>query len=108
MTCVTILSETNREFTFADDFSDDTCSITIKVIQKKYENGKLYFSDDLKKNIENGDKNYLDLLDEADEYIKKNNLSFPEEPETRNIISEHSFMTKPILELNIEESVSHR
>ena len=77
--------------------------ITLLGMTKKYENGKLYFSDDLKKNIENGDKNYLDLLNEADEYIKKNNLSFPEEPEARNIISEHSCITKPILELNIEE-----
>jgi len=77
--------------------------ITLLGMTKKYENGKLYFSDDLKKNIENGDKNYLDLLDEADEYIKKNNLSFPEEPEARNIVSEHSCITKPILELNIEE-----
>ena len=34
MTCVIILSETNREFTFADDFSDDTCVTKIKVIQK--------------------------------------------------------------------------
>ena len=77
--------------------------ITLLGMTKKYENGKLYFSDDLKKNIENGDKNYLDLLNEADEYIKKNNLSFPEEPEARNIISEHSCITKPIFELNIEE-----
>ena len=77
--------------------------ITLLGMTKKYENGKLYFSDDLKKNLENGDKNYLDLLNEADEYIKKNNLSFPEEPEARNIISEHSCITKPILELNIEE-----
>ena len=34
MTCVTILSETTKEFTFADDFSDDTCCVKIKVIQK--------------------------------------------------------------------------
>ena len=56
---------------------------------KKYENGKLYFEDDLKTNIENGDSNYLDLLNEADEYVKKNNLSFPEEPEERNFLSDH-------------------
>ena len=77
--------------------------ITLLGMTKKYENGKLYFEDDLKTNIENGDKNYLDLLDEADEYIKKNNLSFPEEPQARNFLSDHSCITKPISELNIEQ-----
>ena len=77
--------------------------ITLLGMTKKYENGKLYFSDDLKKNIENGDKNYLDLLNEADEYIKKNNLSFPEEPQARNFLSDHLCITKPISELNIEQ-----
>ena len=43
MTSITILSETTREFTFADDFTDDTCCITIKVIQKKYENENQYY-----------------------------------------------------------------
>ena len=77
--------------------------ITLLGMTKKYENGKLYFEDDLKTNIENGDKNYLDLLDEADEYIKKNNLSFPEEPQARNFLSDHLCITKPISELNIEQ-----
>ena len=64
--------------------------ITLLGMTKKYENGKLYFEDDLKTNIENGDRNYLDLLNEADEYVKKNNLSFPEEPQARNFLSDHS------------------
>ena len=45
--------------------------ITLLGMTKKFESGKLYFEDDLKTNIEHGDRNYLDLLDEADEYIKK-------------------------------------
>ena len=77
--------------------------ITLLGMTKKYENGKLYFEDDLKTNIENGDRNYLDLLNEADEYVKKNNLSFPEEPEARNFLSDHSCITTPMLELNIEK-----
>ena len=37
-------------------------------------------------------------------YIKKNNLSFPEEPEARDFISDHSCITKPFLELDLEKN----
>ena len=43
MTCITILSETTKEFTFADDFSMIPAVLKIKVIQKKYENGNQYY-----------------------------------------------------------------
>jgi len=77
--------------------------ITLLGMTKEYKNGNLYFEDDLKMNIKNGDKNYLGLLNEADEYIKKNDLSLPEEPEARNFVSDHSCITSPILKLNIEK-----
>ena len=46
----------------------------IAQLLEEFKNGYLYFDDDLKNNITNGDKNYLSLLDEADNYVKKNNL----------------------------------
>ena len=63
----------------------------------------MYFANDLKKNIEEGDKNYLSILDRADEYIKKNNLEFPEEPEARIIESDPECITNPILKLDLEK-----
>ena len=43
----------------------------------------VYFANDLKKNISQGDKNYLSVLDKADDYVVRNNLDLPEEPEAR-------------------------
>ena len=77
--------------------------ITLLGLTKKFENGILYFANDLKKNIEEGDKNYLSILDRADEYIKKNNLEFPEEPEARIIEKNPECVNKPILKLDLEK-----
>src|SRR5256885_9673559 len=41
------------------------------------------FRDDLAENIANGDANYLAMLDAADDYIRRNGLDLPEEPEAR-------------------------
>ena len=79
------------------------CSSDLLGLTKKFEDGILYFVNDLKKNIEEGDKNYLSILDRADEYIKKNNLEFPEEPEARIIESDPECITNPILKLDLEK-----
>ena len=70
---------------------------------KNFKDGKLFFENDLKQNLDNGDKNYLSVLDQADEYIKKNNLDFPEEPEARNITPDPNCVMKPLLELDIKK-----
>ena len=71
---------------------------------KEFKNEKIYFENDLKKNIYNGDKNYLSLLDEADEYITNNNLDFSEEPEARQFEKDHECIINPILELDLRIS----
>ena len=71
---------------------------------KEFKNEKIYFENDLKKNIHNGDKNYLSLLDEADEYITNNNLNFFEEPEARHFERDHECIKNPILELDLNLS----
>ena len=78
--------------------------ITLLGMTKEYKNEKIIFENDLKENIINGDKNYLSLLDEADEYIKSNNLDFPEEPEARKFAKDHECITNPILELDLKLS----
>ena len=78
--------------------------ITLLGMTKEFKNEKIFFENDLKENIYNGDKNYLSLLDEADEYIKKNNLDFSEEPKARQFEKDHECITNPILELDLRIS----
>ena len=73
-------------------------------LTKVFKNGYLYFDDDLKNNIANGDKNYLSLLDEADRYVEKNNLNFPEDPEARNFDSDPECIINPTLKLDLNKS----
>jgi len=47
-------------------------------LTESYTNGVLKFADDLKKNIKNGDANYLSVLDEADAYVTRNGLQLKE------------------------------
>ena len=62
------------------------------------------FANDLKENILQGDKNYLSVLDKADDYVVRNNLDLPEEPEARKIESNPECITNPILELNLDKT----
>tara|TARA_B100001250_G_C19773378_1_gene778329 strand:- start:506 stop:1726 length:1221 start_codon:yes stop_codon:yes gene_type:complete len=77
--------------------------ITLLGMTQEFINEKIYFANDLKENIINGDKNYLGLLDEADAYIKENNLDFPEEPEARVFDSDPQCIKDPILELDLKK-----
>ena len=66
-----------------------------------YDSGKVRFAGDLKKNLDDGDANYLSLLDEADAYIARNGLDLPEEPEARIIPEDPDCVRNPISELNL-------
>ena len=59
--------------------------MTLLGLTKKFEDGLLCFANDLKENISRGDKNYLSVLDKADDYVAKNNLNLSKEPEARII-----------------------
>ena len=78
--------------------------MTLLGLTKEFKDGFLFFANDLKKNITQGDKNYLSILDEADDYVLRNNLDFPEEPEARIIESDPECITNPILELNLDKT----
>lgn len=71
---------------------------------EKFANGVLSFAADLTANIAGGDASYLSMLDDADAYIARNGLDFPEEPEARNIGPDPHCMTDPIGELNLAEA----
>jgi putative flavoprotein involved in K+ transport len=66
-----------------------------------FDNGALHVAPDLARNIENGDKNYLSVLDRADAYVAAHGLDLPEEPAARSIDPAPSCMTDPILKLNL-------
>ncbi len=69
-----------------------------------FHDGVMRFAGDLKRNIEQGDANYLSVLDEADAFVARNGLGLPEEPEARIIGSDAACMTTPILELDLKKA----
>ncbi|WP_178946123.1 NAD(P)/FAD-dependent oxidoreductase [Kocuria sp. TGY1127_2] len=71
---------------------------------ESYENGVVHFARDLPENIARGDANYLSLLDEADEYIARNGLDLPEEPEARDFAPDPESMRDPLEELDLAAS----
>ncbi|MFP5479232.1 MAG: flavin-containing monooxygenase [Alphaproteobacteria bacterium] len=68
-----------------------------------YADGKLSFADDLARNIEAGDRNYLSVLDEADAYASAQGLDLPEDPEARQFLPLPPEVADPILSLDLDE-----
>ncbi|WP_232667805.1 flavin-containing monooxygenase [Pseudonocardia sp. TRM90224] len=66
-----------------------------------FDNGTVRFAPDLRVNIENGDANYLSMLDEADAYVARNGLDLPEEPEARAFGPDPGSVLDPLLELDL-------
>jgi Predicted flavoprotein involved in K+ transport len=66
-----------------------------------FANGIMVFAPDLGVNIAGGDADYLSLLDEADDYVARNGLDLPEEPEARILGPDPECVTDPVLELDL-------
>ena len=75
--------------------------ITLVGRTQGYENGVLRFDADLVANIAAGDANYLSLLQEADDYVAREALDLPAEPEAYVIPPQPSCMTDPVLSLDL-------
>jgi putative flavoprotein involved in K+ transport len=67
----------------------------------RYRDGVLGFAGDLAENIRRGDANYLSVLDEADAYVARNGLDFPDEPDARKIGADPDCLREPVLELDL-------
>ena len=78
--------------------------ITLLGRTKSFKNNVMHFASDLEKNIANGNAYTLSLLDQADAYVIRNGLEFPEEPEARKVLPDPKCVTDPILELNLDEA----
>ena len=70
--------------------------------RQAYSNGVLSFANDLRTNMENGDRNYLSVLDEADAYARANGIDLPEEPEARTLQPLPDCVTTPTLALDLK------
>ncbi|WP_328593542.1 flavin-containing monooxygenase [Brucella tritici] len=69
-----------------------------------YSDGRLIFAGDLAKNIEEGNKSYLNTLDVIDQYIEYNGLDLPEYPDARNLLPPTEYEKNAILELDLAEA----
>jgi len=77
--------------------------ITLVGRTESFKNNVMYFATDLADNIARGNAYTLSLLDEADAYVVRNGLDFPEEPEVRKVEPDPPCVTDPVLELNLTE-----
>ena len=77
--------------------------ITLVGRTESFKNDMMYFATDLADNIARGNAYTLSLLDEADAYVVRNGLDFPEEPEVRKVEPDPACVTNPVLELNLTE-----
>ncbi len=75
--------------------------VTILGKAESYDNGVMRFSDDLTANIAEGDRAYLEVLQEADDYIAANGLDLPEEPEAWKIEQDPDCISNPTLSLDL-------
>ena len=84
------------------DFRDLASSgVTLLGMAGPFDNGVMRFASDLRTNIDNGDANYLSMLDEADAYIARTGIDLPEEPEARVFGPDPDCVTNPVLELDL-------
>jgi putative flavoprotein involved in K+ transport len=71
---------------------------------ESFKNGVMHFAGDLKRNIEQGDENYLSVLRAADAFIARNGLDLPPEPEAHKIGPAPKCMTQPTLDLDLAKA----
>jgi putative flavoprotein involved in K+ transport len=71
---------------------------------KSFNDGVATFHADLADNVARGDEDYLSLLDAADDYVNRNGLDLPEEPEARNFLPNPECLSNLQLELNLAEA----
>lgn len=75
--------------------------ITLIGRTESYADGAVHCADDLQRNIEAGDANYLGLLDAADAYVERMGLDLPEEPAAREMLSDPDCLRAPLLSLDL-------
>jgi putative flavoprotein involved in K+ transport len=75
--------------------------VTLLGNASRYHDGTLHVAPNLAQNIANGDANFLSVLKDADAYVTKNGLDFPDEPDAYKIGADPDCLTHPILQLDL-------
>ncbi len=78
--------------------------VTLLGLTESYKNGTLTFADNLVSSIAHGDMNSRSVMDEADEYVIRNGLDLPEDPEARQEYPDPESVKNPIAELDLAEA----
>ncbi|MEQ9330554.1 NAD(P)/FAD-dependent oxidoreductase [Thalassobaculum sp.] len=66
-----------------------------------YEDGTVRFAPDLADNLAAGDRSYRSELQQADDYVARNGLDLPAEPEAWEIPADPACVTDPVLALDL-------
>ena len=69
-----------------------------------YADGTLEIADDLRENVTNGDQNLASLLNEADDFVTRNGLDLPDDPEARKTWPEPACLSDPVRSLNLADA----
>lgn len=69
-----------------------------------YQDGVVRFATDLARNLHHGDASYLALLEEADEYVRRNGADLPEEPEAKVLGTDPASATAPLAQLDLRDA----
>ncbi len=75
--------------------------ITLLGLTQSCTAGVVGFADDLAANITRGDASYFSLLDRADDYVRRNGLDLPEEPDARRQLADPACLVEPLRELDL-------
>ncbi|OZI37195.1 FAD-dependent oxidoreductase [Bordetella genomosp. 10] len=78
--------------------------INLVGIAKGYDQGVMTFEEGLARNIEQGDKDYFEVLREADAYIAQNGMDLPPEPEAWEMLEDPECLKHPILSLDLAKA----
>lgn len=70
--------------------------VTLLGMANTYQDAKLNFADDVRKNVDAGDASYNQLLDDADGYVAAMGLDLPLDPDARAVFPEPASLTDPI------------
>ena len=78
--------------------------ITLVGMTDSFSDNTVKFKNDLKQNLEDGDKALFAFYDEADAYVTKNGINLPAEPQARHQLPNPECVVNPILELDMAEA----
>lgn len=68
-----------------------------------YDSGTIRIADDLAENLAEGDRAYLEMLREADDYVARNGVDLPEEPEAWKIEPDAACISEPVLSVDLAQ-----